>query len=84
MTRPPLPEVTDHAVLRHLECARGLDVEAARAEVAHLVARGIEKGAVGVLINGLRYVLRGGRVVTVLPGARSQAAEAAQRASSHE
>ena len=84
MSRRPLPEVTDHAVLRHLERAQGVDVEAVRREIARTVARGAERGAVGVLINGLRYVLRGGRVVTVLAGPRSLAAEARNAGGGHE
>lgn len=73
------PEVSDHAVLRYLERARGIDVERAREEVARTVARGLQQGACGVLINGLRYVLRAGRVVTVLDGPRSYAGEARAR-----
>ena len=69
------PEVSDNAVLRHLELVWGVDVEGARADVARTVARGLQQGACGVLINGLRYVLRAGRVTTILTGPRSHAGE---------
>lgn len=57
------PVVTDHAVLRYLERARGVDVEAARAEIAAKVARGVAAGAAFVTHDGLRFVIRSGRVV---------------------
>lgn len=68
--------VTDHAVLREIQRVHGLDVEGIRRAIARKVARGMEKGAVGVLVDGVRYVLRDGRVVTVLDGPRSVPAEA--------
>lgn len=63
---PKLLQVTDHAVLRHLERVEGLDVEAIRVEIARRTSRGLQMGAASVLFNGFRYVIRGGRVVTVL------------------
>ncbi|MBR9819363.1 MAG: hypothetical protein GYB51_00010 [Rhodobacteraceae bacterium] len=61
-----LPNVTDHAVLRHLERVKGFDIEAVRTEIARKTERGVRLGAASVLIDGFRYVLRGGSVVTVL------------------
>lgn len=58
------PVVTDHAVLRYLERAHGVDVEAARAEIAATVARGVAAGASFVTHRGLRFVIRSGGVVT--------------------
>jgi hypothetical protein len=63
--RRPHPVVTDHAVLRYLERALGLDVEAVRAEVEARVETGLHHGAGKVVVGGMRYVLRDGRVVTV-------------------
>lgn len=66
MTLPPLPYVSDHALLRYLERAHGLDVEQHRQHVAELVARGVRAGASGVRVEGCRFILNGNRVTTVL------------------
>lgn len=67
MAHDPRPYVTDHAVLRYLERVHGVNVEAARRYIAGRCARGQSAGAVGVLADGVRYVLRNNAVVTVLP-----------------
>lgn len=76
--RPPL-DVSDHAVLRELERVHGIDVESVRKGIARKTRRGRASGAAGVLLDGIRYVLRDGVVITVLDGSRSLAAEARQR-----
>lgn len=58
--------VTDHAVLRYLERAHGLDVEFFRRHIAGLVASGITHGATGVLVENVKIVLVENKVVTVL------------------
>lgn len=62
--------VTDHAVLRYLERAHGLDVDAVRRHLAGRVVTGARLGAVGVTIENVKLVLhhRDGEtnVVTVL------------------
>ncbi len=60
------PIVTDHAVLRYLERAHGLDVEHFRAHIRELVTRGAAAGATGVIADGVKFVLQGDTVVTVL------------------
>jgi len=60
-----LPSVTDHAVLRYLERKHGVDIEAIRAHIAQLVARGVEKQGDAVVVEGVKFVLRGNVVVTV-------------------
>lgn len=82
MSRPPEPLVSDHAVLRELQRARGIDVEAVRRQIAAKVRRGVAQGACGVLVDGLRYVIRNGTVVTILHSAGPPLAErpAARRA----
>lgn len=60
------PIVTDHAVLRYLERAQGVDVEAARAAISDSVRRGVAAGAAFVTHGGLRFVIKGGYVVTAL------------------
>lgn len=74
MIREPLtasrdcPRVSDHALLRYLERAKGVDVEAARAEILtteHAMA--IKAGAVGITIGRVYLPVRNGCVVTVIP-----------------
>lgn len=49
--------VTDHAVLRYLERAHGLDVAAVRRHLAGRVEAGARLGAVGVTIENVKLVL---------------------------
>lgn len=58
--------VTDHAVLRYLERVVGLDIERLRSEMA--VACHNSAGAPCVRVEGVRYIVRGSAVVTVLDG----------------
>ncbi len=62
--------VTDHAILRYLERAHGLDVEAVRRHIASRCATGAELRATTVIVERVKFVLadRGGEltVVTVL------------------
>lgn len=50
--------VSDHAVLRWLERAQGLNVGAVRRLIAGRVVSAAELGAVSVQMDGVRYVLR--------------------------
>lgn len=63
----PRPHITDHALLRYLERHVGIDVEAHRREMERAVERGVEQGASGVLVHGLRFCLKAERVVTCYP-----------------
>lgn len=63
--RPTLLSVTDHAVLRYLERKHGVDIEAIRAHIAQLVARGVDRQGDAVVVEGVKFVLRGHVVVTV-------------------
>ena len=63
---PTNPAITDHAVVRYLERVKGIDVEAARAEIAAIVSRGVQLGAQSVVLGGMRYRLEGHHVVTVI------------------
>lgn len=54
----PTIHVTDHAVLRYLERAHGLDVEAVRRHLAGRVENGARLGAVGVTIENVKLVMR--------------------------
>lgn len=67
------PRVSDHALLRFIERAGGLDIEALRAELARSLARATTSAALigtqdfTVRADGLTYVVRNGIVVTILP-----------------
>lgn len=56
MSRPV--RVTDHAVLRYLERAHGLDVDAVRRHLSGRVETGARLGAVGVTIERVKLVLQ--------------------------
>jgi hypothetical protein len=65
--------ITDHAMLRLFERGHGLDVEGMRREVAGQLERASSavSSRMGdceytIALGGLRYVVRGGHVVTVL------------------
>lgn len=55
MTRPV--RITDHAVLRYLERAHGLDIDAVRRHLSGKVQTGARLGAVGVTIDNVKLVL---------------------------
>lgn len=65
-TNSAVPAITDHAVVRYLERVKGVDIEAARTEIAEIVRRGVKLGAQSVLLDGMRYRLEGNFVVTVV------------------
>lgn len=49
--------VTDHAILRYLERAHGLDVELIRRHIAGRCATAAQLGAIGVTVEGVKFVL---------------------------
>lgn len=61
-----LPFVTDHALLRHLERACGINVELIREHIALLCAPAASVGAKNLKVNDVTYVFQRGNVVTVL------------------
>lgn len=65
--KKPRIAVSDHAVLRYMERAMGLDVDAVRAEIAAKVRLAEEHpGCTAILAEGLRFRIENGVVVTVL------------------
>lgn len=70
--------VTDHAVLRFLERVYGVDVELIRHEIAAATAEGREAGEItgspsfAIVIQRVRFVVDGGRIVSVLEPGRRQ------------
>lgn len=64
--KKPIAQVTDHAVLRYLERVRGMDIEAVRREIGHIVDLSQDHpGACGVVAGGFTYRLNGGVVTGV-------------------
>lgn len=57
--------VTDHALVRYLERVEGIDMDAVRKTIETTVQRGIDSGADGVRLNGIRFALQNDAVVTV-------------------
>ena len=79
MSRAPrrsIVRVSDHALLRFVERAGGLDIEALRAALEASLKRAVDAaGKVDadeyvVVADGLRYVVRFGIVVTITPPER--------------
>jgi hypothetical protein len=67
----PIPSVSDHAVLRYLERAYGLDVAAVRVEMSRGIEPAIAFGARVIICHGVRLILsEDGCVVTALPKRR--------------
>ena len=67
------PRISDHALVRFLERAGGLDVDQLRSAIgaslarAHTAAVEIGGGDHLIVADGLTWVVRGGVVVTVAP-----------------
>lgn len=60
--------ICDHAVLRYLERAYGLNVESVKAEMMTGVQPAVDFGAHVVICHGVRLIIDDGqRVVTALP-----------------
>jgi hypothetical protein len=72
MTGPALIRVSDHALVRFLDRAGGLDVETVREHLAvslgraALAADRIGLASYVIVADGLRYVVDNGTLVTVL------------------
>ena len=64
--KKPMVHITDHAVIRYLERVRGVDIEAVRREIRAKVTLAQDyPGATGILVDGFRYALANGAVVTI-------------------
>lgn len=64
-------EVTDHGLVRYMQRVMGIDVEAIRKDVADMLSArelpGSASGSMVVRLDGFRFVVLGGRLVTVKP-----------------
>lgn len=63
--KKPRHHVTDHAVLQYLKRVNGVDIEAVRCEIGRKIDKAAEMGACGVVVDGARFVIENGVVVTV-------------------
>lgn len=59
--------VTDHALVRYLERAMGLNVELVREHILTICGDAAAFGAVCVRAEGLRFEIDGNRICTVTP-----------------
>jgi len=64
--KKPRLHITDHAIVRYLQRAEGMDMDARRAKIGQIV-EGAEDhpGSSGVRAGGLTYRIEGDAVVTV-------------------
>jgi hypothetical protein len=61
------PSVSDHALLRFIGRVLGVDLDALRARIlTPTVAAAIKAGARAVTVEGTRFVVKGGVIVTIL------------------
>jgi hypothetical protein len=66
---PVFPIVSNHALLRFLERVDGVDVEGARARImTPSVIAAIKAGAVRITVEGVRFVIKNGVIVTAWDG----------------
>lgn len=63
--KKPLYDVSDHALVNYLERIKGMDLETIRRQIGRTVQDGIEKGANGVISEGIVYRLQDNAVVTI-------------------
>lgn len=59
--------VTDHAVIRYLERAMGLNIEIVRDHIASLCAGPAAYGATALRAEGVKFEIVNGAVTTVVP-----------------
>lgn len=59
--------VTDHAVIRYLERAMGLNIEIVRDHIASLCAAPAAYGATALRAEGVKFEIVNGAVTTVVP-----------------
>jgi hypothetical protein len=60
--------VSDHALIRWLERAHGMDMQSFRRQLADRVRGAAQAGATSIVIDGFTFVLKDGVLVTVVPG----------------
>ncbi|PVE25409.1 hypothetical protein DC522_05805 [Microvirga sp. KLBC 81] len=57
--------VSDHALLRYLERACGMEIEAMREELAGILSAIVRPGRQTIVRDGLRFIFRGNILTTV-------------------
>lgn len=66
LSKEPI-RVTDHAVVRYLERAMGLNVDVVREHILAVCGGAAAFGAVSVRAEGLRFEIKNGAICTVTP-----------------
>lgn len=65
-----LPHVSDHAVLRYMERAKGIDIESVRTHIALLCRSAVNAGAASLKTEGVEFQFKNRTVITVTPKTR--------------
>jgi hypothetical protein len=79
------PRVTDHAVLRYIERVLGFDVDAIRERImTRQVRDAIRSRAGAVTVDGYRYEIKAGAVVTIMPASAEATVRAPRRRDENE
>ena len=65
--KKPLTQVSDHALVCYLERVLLVDVGRLRNRIGRLADNAVKEGASAVTIGGVRYLLRGDVMTTVVP-----------------
>lgn len=71
-------QISDHALLRYLERACGMEIEAMREELAGILSQVVRPGRRSVVRDGLRFIFRGDTLATVYEN-RAQGAHVSRR-----
>jgi hypothetical protein len=68
--KPPIfPIVSNHAILRFLERVHGVDVESVRKRIlTPLVIEAVKAGATRITVEGVRFIIKNGVIVTAWEG----------------
>lgn len=72
--------ISDHAVLRYMERAMGLNIEIVRQHIASICAGPAAMGAVCVRSEGVRFEICNNAVITVAPDTRTHIISKTRRA----
>lgn len=63
----PITKVSDHAVVRYMERVLLVDVDGLRHRIGQVADSAVKQGASSVTVGGVRYLLRGNTMTTVVP-----------------
>lgn len=65
--KTPITKVSDHAVVRYMVRVLLVDVDGLRRRIGRVTDNAVKQGASSVTVGGMRYLLRGDTMTTVMP-----------------